>query len=208
MRSVLTCIFVVQRCEKVFAPFPISSIFAYFSHLSVSDHPTKCNMRQKQCEWMQNAAFKWSFHLLKGKCYSKPTSPMWKSNCPPTPKNWLCHPWQQQLQSNVCDNWQWVFNAAGKEFWPTLLLRNCFNLATLEGFRAWAAHLRSCHSISIGFRSGLWLDHSRTFILFLLSHSEVGLLVCFGSLSCWVSQLHLSFRSQTDGQTFSFRIFW
>ena len=66
--------------------------------------------------------------------------------------------------------------------------------------------LRSCHSISIGFKSGL--GHSRTFILFLLSHSEVDLLVCFGSLSCCITQLRLSFRSRTDGWTFSFRIFW
>ena len=22
----------------------------------------------------------------------------------PQPKNWLCHPWQQQLQSSGCDN--------------------------------------------------------------------------------------------------------
>ena len=86
-------------------------------------------------------------------------------------------------------------------------LQNCFNSATLEGFRAWTACLRSCHSISIGFRSGLWLDHSRTFILFLLSHSEVDLLVCFESLSCCITQLRLSFRSQTDDRTFSFRIF-
>lgn len=30
-------------------------------------------------------------------------------------------------------------------------LQNCFNSATLEGFRAWKDCLRSCHSISIGF---------------------------------------------------------
>ncbi len=57
--------------------------------------------------------------------------------------------------------------------------QNCCNSATLEGFRAWTAFLRSCHSISIGFRSGLWLGHSKVFILFFLSHSEVDLLVCF-----------------------------
>ncbi len=59
--------------------------------------------------------------------------------------------------------------------------QNCCNSATLEGFRAWTAFLRSCHSISIGFRSGLWLGHSKVFILFFFSHSEVDLLVCFGS---------------------------
>ncbi len=44
--------------------------------------------------------------------------------------------------------------------------QNCCNSSTLEGFRAWTAFLRSCHSISIGFRSGLWLGHSKVFILF------------------------------------------
>ncbi len=83
-------------------------------------------------------------------------------------------------------------------------LQNCFNSATLEGFRAWMYCLRSCHSISIGFKSGLWLGHSKTIILFFLSHSEVDLLVCLGSLSCCVTQVRL--RSQTDSRTFSFRI--
>ncbi len=62
-------------------------------------------------------------------------------------------------------------------------LQNCFNSATLEGFEAWNDCLRSCHSISIRFKSGLWLGHSKTLILFFLSHSEANLLVCFGSLS-------------------------
>ncbi len=78
----------------------------------------------------------------------------------------------------------------------------------MEGFRAWIDCLRSCHSISIGFKPGLWLGHSKTFILFFLSHSEVDLLVCLGSLSCCITQVCLSLRSQTDGRTFSFRIFW
>ncbi len=85
--------------------------------------------------------------------------------------------------------------------------QNCCNSATLEGFRAWTAFLRSCHSISIGFRSGLWLGHSKVFILFFFSHSEVDLLVCFGSLSCCRTQVRFSLRSRTDGRTLSFRIF-
>ncbi len=32
--------------------------------------------------------------------------------------------------------------------------------------------------------------------------------MCFGSLSCCVTQVRLSLRSQTNGRTFSFRIFW
>ncbi len=62
-------------------------------------------------------------------------------------------------------------------------LQDCFNSATLEGFRAWMDCLRSCHCISIGFKSGLWLGHSKTLNLFFLSHSEVDLLVCLRSLS-------------------------
>ena len=45
-------------------------------------------------------------------------------------------------------------------------LQNCFNSAILEGFLAWTARLRSHHSISIGFKSRLWLGHSKTLILF------------------------------------------
>ncbi len=44
--------------------------------------------------------------------------------------------------------------------------QNCCNSATMEGFRAWTAFLRSCHSISIGFRSGLWLGHSKVSFCF------------------------------------------
>ncbi len=54
-------------------------------------------------------------------------------------------------------------------------LQNCFNSATLEGFRAWMDCLRSCHSISIGFKSGLWLGQAKTLVLFFLSHSGGGL---------------------------------
>ncbi len=32
--------------------------------------------------------------------------------------------------------------------------------------------------------------------------------LCLGSLSCCITQVCLSLRSQTDGWTFSFRIFW
>ncbi len=130
-----------------------------------------------------------------------------KNELPPKSKNWLCHPLQQQLQSSICDNWQWVFHIAVDEFWPNSL-QNCFNSATLEGFRAWMDCLRSCHSISIGFKSRLWLGQSKTLILFFWSHSEVDLLVCLGSLSCCITQVRLSLRSQTDGWTFSYMIFY
>ncbi len=71
-------------------------------------------------------------------------------------------------------------------------LQNCFNSATLEGFQSWMDCLRSCHSILFGFKSGLWLGHSKTLILFFLSHSEADLLVCLGSLSCCITQVRLN----------------
>ncbi len=74
-------------------------------------------------------------------------------------------------------------------------LQNCFNSATLEVLRAWKDCLRSCHSISIGVKSGLWLSHSKTLISFLLSYSELDLLMCLGSLSCCKTQERLNLRS-------------
>ncbi|KAF7642286.1 hypothetical protein LDENG_00260870 [Lucifuga dentata] len=37
----------IQCCEKVFAPLQISSVFAFLSHLYVSDHQTNFNIRQR-----------------------------------------------------------------------------------------------------------------------------------------------------------------
>ncbi len=48
---------------------------------------------------------------------------------------------------------------------------------------------------SIGFKSGLWLGHSRTVTELLWSHSFVILAVCLGSLSCWKVNLRASLRS-------------
>lgn len=56
--------------------------------------------------------------------------------------------------------------------------------------------LRSSHCIPIRFKSRLCLGHFKTFFLFSLSHSEVDLRVCLGSLSCCITQVRL--RSQTD----------
>lgn len=64
----------------------------------------------------------------------------------------------------------------------------------------WIALLRSCQSFSLRLRSGLWHGHSRRRIFFRWSRF---LLLCFGSLSCCITQPQLSFRWQTD-LTFSF----
>lgn len=42
--------------------------------------------------------------------------------------------------------------------------------------------LNSHHSISFGLYSELWLSHWNTSILFFLSHSVIGLLLCFGTV--------------------------
>ena len=54
----------------------------------------------------------------------------------------------------------------------------------LDGERCCTATSRSLQRCSIGFKSGLWLGHSRTFRDLSRSHSCVFLIVCLGFLSC------------------------
>lgn len=68
--------------KKYLLLFPIFSVLAYLSHLIVSNHPTHSNIRYRQCKQKQSTVLKLSFYLLKVKIYSKPISPMRKSNCP------------------------------------------------------------------------------------------------------------------------------
>ncbi len=83
-------------------------------------------------------------------------------------------------------------------------LQNCFNADALDGFQAWKDCLRSCHNISIGFKSRLLFGCFKTLICSFLIHSEVDLLVCLGSLSCCISALELEV---TNWQPDPFRIF-
>lgn len=39
-------------------------------------------------------------------------------------------------------------------------------------------------------------------VLIVFNSSEVDLLMCFGSLSCCIAQVHFSFRAQTDVKKF------
>ena len=55
----------------------------------------------------------------------------------------------------------------------------------LDGERWCAALFRSLQSCSIGFKSGLWLGHSRIFTDLTWSYSCIVLAVCLGSFSCW-----------------------
>ena len=77
----------------------------------------------------------------------------------------------------------------------------------LVGFFAWTACFRSFHSISIGLRSGLWLCHSKTLSFFCFNHSLVEWLVCSELLSYCMIHFLLSFSSQRDTLTFSYRHF-
>ncbi len=76
----------------------------------------------------------------------------------------------------------------------------------LDVKRWWTAIFRSLQRCSIGFKSGLWLGHSRTVTELLWSHSFVILAVCLGSLSCWKVNLRPSLRSWALWRRFSSRI--
>ncbi len=76
----------------------------------------------------------------------------------------------------------------------------------LDGKCWWTAIFRSLQRCSIGFKSGLWLGHSRTVTELLWSHSFVILAVCLGSLSCWKVNLRPSLRSWALWRRFSSRI--
>ena len=77
----------------------------------------------------------------------------------------------------------------------------------MHGEHWWTAIFKSCHRFSIGFRSWLWLGHSRTFLSLFLSHSNVALVVCFVSLSCWKVNFCPNFSFHAEGRRFSSRIF-
>ncbi len=76
----------------------------------------------------------------------------------------------------------------------------------LDGKRWRTAIFRSLQRCSIGFKSGLWLGHSRTVTELLWSHSFIILAVCLGSLSCWKVNLRPSLRSWALWRRFSSRI--
>ncbi len=182
-------------------------LFAYLSHIKDSSHQTNFNITQKK-----TSKYKMLFLndeiIYQGKKAVQTCLALHEKVIAPLNLITGC----ATLCSNNCNQ---AFAITGNECFTLLWrkfalssLQNCFNSATLEGFWAWMDCLRSCHSISIRFKCGLWLDHSKTLILFFLSHSEVDLLLCLGSLFCYITKVRLSLRSQTDGQTFSLRIFW
>ena len=75
-------------------------------------------------------------------------------------------------------------------------LRHLSSSIRLDGKRRCTAIFRSLQRCSIGFKSGLWLGHSRTFTQLSWSHSFDILAVCLGSLSCWKINRSPSLRSR------------
>ena len=85
-------------------------------------------------------------------------------------------------------------------------LQICSSSVKLDGECRWTAIFKSFHRFSMGFMSGLWLGHSRTFTFLFWSHSSVALAVCLGSLSCWNVNPRRSLRSFALWSRFSSRI--
>ena len=99
--------------------------------------------------------------------------------CLPKPNNWLGHPYCPDCSNNCNQGFVITCNESLLPCGGILahsFLQNCCYSVTLEGF--WAAFLRSCHSISIGFRSELWLGHSSGLVKSSFSFFRGGLLVC------------------------------
>uniref|UniRef100_A0A674ERS6 Interleukin-10 receptor subunit beta-like n=1 Tax=Salmo trutta TaxID=8032 RepID=A0A674ERS6_SALTR len=65
----------------------------------------------------------------------------------------------------------------------------------LDGELRCTAIFKSLQRCSIGFKSRLWLGHSKTFRDLSQSHSCVVLAVCLVSLSCWKVNLYPNLRS-------------
>lgn len=86
-------------------------------------------------------------------------------------------------------------------------LQNCYNSVTFCGEQQWTVLFKSIHRFSIGFKSGLWLGRSSTFIFLSLSHCVVLLVVCLRSLSCWKMNYLPVFSCQLKDPGFSPRIF-
>ena len=103
----------------------------------------------------------------------------------------LC--WQAQ-RSDFVVVFQQVCTDIGWDFGPLLS-----KSLKLRGCRLATRSFSSLHRFSMGFRSGDWLGHSRTFICFFFSHSFVALAICFGSLSCWKTHPQPIFSALTEG---------
>lgn len=58
--------------------------------------------------------------IQRNKLY-KPRLPCAKKELPPKPDDLLNCPWQEEVQSNISNNWQWVFQIIVGPFLTTFL---------------------------------------------------------------------------------------
>lgn len=134
---------------------------------------------------IQNVFFKWQLHLLRERGYSN-LSALWGSNCPLNLIT-VC----ATSSSNNCNK---SFTSL-EECWPPLLSRIVLIQSHWWVFEHEQSCLRSGQNVSIWFKSRLWTDHFKTFIL-VFGLAGVFLIVVLLS----------SFRTWTDGWTFSFMV--
>lgn len=99
-------------------------------------------------------------------------------------------------------NYYYFFN---KWIFVQSFLQNRSSSVWLDGEHLWTAGFRSYHTLSIGFRTGLWQGHSNTWICFVWNHSIVALALCLGLLSCWKVNLCSSLKSFADSQQVFFQ---
>ena len=105
-------------------------------------------------------------------------------------------------------SWEWSNKFFTTGFGNVLpfLHADPLNSVRLGGERWWTAIFRFLQRCSIGFKSGLWLCHSRTFTELFWNHSFVILAVCLGLLACWKVNVRPILRSWTLWKRFLSRI--
>ena len=92
-----------------------------------------------------------------------------------------------------------------RNFIPFLLTITS-NRVRILGFLSITLNFKVRHKFSMGLRSGIWDDHSKTLLLLSSSYFLVRLAKCFGSLPCMKHQRQPSDSSLAESFRFSFRI--
>lgn len=101
----------VQCWEKVFILFQISYLFAYLSlvfqikHILIiyKDNPSKYKMQFLNDVYIYKGEIVIQTYLLS------------------KPNDWLCHPWQQEQQSSICDNCSFLRLITVRNFGPLFI---------------------------------------------------------------------------------------
>ena len=164
--------------EKVFIPPKLFHILSHYNHklyCILCDRPTQ--------RWYKIFC-KWKYEKCGMQLYSAPQS--WYFVEPPFAAITAASPLRYVSNS---------FAHVETAIFAYSSLQTISCSVRLDGECPWTAIFTSRHRFSIGFRSGLWMGHSNTWICFDLNHSIVALAVCLGSLSCWKVNLCLSLKS-------------